>query len=88
MWVWGKIRERERDTHNTNKSFEKIDFICGEIGHTHKEHKDECPNCEGSHPVEEHVGSYPFRLQSYYSCDPPCSESIGPSPIDSSVQKI
>ena len=27
--------------------------ICGEIGHTHKEHKDECPNCEGSHPVEE-----------------------------------
>ena len=27
--------------------------ICGEIGHTHKEHKEECPNCEGSHPVEE-----------------------------------
>jgi len=26
---------------------------CGEIGHNHKEHKDECPNCEGSHPVEE-----------------------------------
>ena len=27
--------------------------LCGEIGHNHKEHKDECPNCEGSHPVEE-----------------------------------
>ena len=27
--------------------------ICGEIGHNPKEHKDECPNCEGSHPVEE-----------------------------------
>ena len=26
---------------------------CGEIGHNHKEHKDECPNCEGSHPAEE-----------------------------------
>ena len=27
--------------------------ISGEMGHTHKEHKDECPNCEGSHPTEE-----------------------------------
>ena len=27
--------------------------LCGEIGHNHKEHKDECPNCEGIHPVEE-----------------------------------
>ena len=27
--------------------------LCGEIGHNHKEHKDECPNCEGSHPAEE-----------------------------------
>ena len=27
--------------------------LCGEIGHNHKEQKDECPNCEGSHPVEE-----------------------------------
>ena len=26
-WVWGEIREIERDTHNTNKSFEKTDFI-------------------------------------------------------------
>ena len=28
-WVWGEIRGIERDTHNTNKSFEKTDFICG-----------------------------------------------------------
>ena len=28
-WVWGEIREIERDTHNTNKSFERTDFICG-----------------------------------------------------------
>ena len=27
--------------------------ICGEIGHTHKEHQDECPYCEESHPTEE-----------------------------------
>ena len=27
--------------------------LCGEIGHNHKEHKDECPHCEGSHPAEE-----------------------------------
>ena len=27
--------------------------LCGEIGHNHKVHKDECPNCEGSHPAEE-----------------------------------
>ena len=27
--------------------------ISKEIGHNHKEHKDECPNCEGSHPAEE-----------------------------------
>ena len=26
---------------------------CGEIGHNHKEHKDECPHCEESHPAEE-----------------------------------
>ena len=29
-WVhgfWGGIREIERDAHNTNKSFEKTDFI-------------------------------------------------------------
>lgn len=29
-WVqgfWGEIREIERDAHNTNKSFEKTDFI-------------------------------------------------------------
>ena len=28
-WVWGEIREVERDAHNTNKSFEKTYFICG-----------------------------------------------------------
>ena len=28
-WVWGEIREIERDAHNTNQSFEKADFICG-----------------------------------------------------------
>ena len=27
--------------------------LCEEIGHNHKEHKDEYPNCEGSHPAEE-----------------------------------
>ena len=27
--------------------------LYGEIGHNHKDHKDECPNCEGSHPAEE-----------------------------------
>ena len=27
--------------------------ICGQIGHTQEEHKDECPNCEGSHLAEE-----------------------------------
>ena len=27
MWVWGEIREIERDAHNTNNSFEKTDFI-------------------------------------------------------------
>ena len=27
--------------------------ICGEIGHTHEEHKDGCPHCEGNHPAEE-----------------------------------
>ena len=27
--------------------------LCGEIGHNHKEHKDECPHCEESHPDEE-----------------------------------
>ena len=26
-WVWGEIREVERDTHNANNSFEKKDFI-------------------------------------------------------------
>ena len=26
--------------------------ICGEIGHTHTKHKDECPNYEESHPAE------------------------------------
>ena len=26
-WVWGEIREIERDAHNTNNGFEKIDFI-------------------------------------------------------------
>ena len=26
---WGGIREIERDTHNTNNSFQKTDFICG-----------------------------------------------------------
>ena len=28
-WVWGEIREVERDAHNTNNSFEKTDFYCG-----------------------------------------------------------
>jgi hypothetical protein len=27
--------------------------ICGEIGHTHKEHKDGCLHCEENHPAEE-----------------------------------
>ena len=27
--------------------------ICGEIGHTHEEHKDGCPHCEGNHQAEE-----------------------------------
>ena len=26
--------------------------LCREIGHNHKELKDECPHCEGSHPAE------------------------------------
>ena len=39
--------------------------ICGEIGHTHKEHKDECPNCEGSHPVEE----CPIRQITCFLCE-------------------
>ena len=28
-WVWGEIREVERDAHNTNNSFEETYFICG-----------------------------------------------------------
>ena len=28
-WVWGGVREIERDAHNANKRFEKTDFICG-----------------------------------------------------------
>ena len=27
--------------------------ICGEIGHTHEEHKSGCPHCEENHPAEE-----------------------------------
>nr|XP_020183611.1 uncharacterized protein LOC109769268 [Aegilops tauschii subsp. strangulata] len=27
--------------------------ICGEIGHTHEEHKDGSPHCEKNHPAEE-----------------------------------
>ncbi|KAE8780643.1 hypothetical protein D1007_46188 [Hordeum vulgare] len=27
--------------------------ICGEIGHTQEEHKDECTHCEENHPAEE-----------------------------------
>ena len=28
-WVWGEIREVERDAHNTNNSFEEPGFYCG-----------------------------------------------------------
>src|SRR4051812_41905979 len=28
-------------------------MVCGEIGHTSKEHRDQCPYCEESHPSEE-----------------------------------
>lgn len=24
--------------------------LCGDMGHTHEEHQDKCPYCEGSHP--------------------------------------
>src|SRR4051812_7518743 len=27
--------------------------ICGEIGHTHEEHKDGCHHCEGNHRAKE-----------------------------------
>ena len=27
--------------------------VCGDIGHTSKDHKDQCPNCDESHPVDE-----------------------------------
>lgn len=27
--------------------------ICGDIGHTYREHCNQCPHCDGSHPAEE-----------------------------------
>src|SRR3954471_4693945 len=27
--------------------------ICGDIGHTYKEHMDQCPNCEEKHPTRK-----------------------------------
>src|ERR1041385_2979606 len=39
--------------------------ICGEIGHTHEEHQDECPHCEESHPAEE----CPTRQVTCFLCE-------------------
>ena len=39
--------------------------ICGEIGHTHEEHKDGCPHCEGNHPAEE----CPTRQVTCFLCE-------------------
>ena len=39
--------------------------LCGEIGHNHNEHKDECPHCEGSHPAEE----CPTRQNTCFLCE-------------------
>ena len=27
--------------------------LCGDLGHSHEEHRDQCPNCDGSHPAKE-----------------------------------
>ena len=27
--------------------------ICGEVGHTSKDHQDQCPYCDANHPVDE-----------------------------------
>jgi hypothetical protein len=27
--------------------------VCGDVGHTYKEHLDQCPNCDGDHSAEE-----------------------------------
>ena len=43
-----KLKPYENDMNNPSAC-----QLCGEIGHNHKEHKDEFPNCEGSHPIEE-----------------------------------
>jgi len=39
--------------------------ICGEIGHTHAEHKDGCPHCEENHPAEE----CPTRQVTCFLCE-------------------
>ena len=39
--------------------------ICGDIGHTSKDHKDQCPNCDESHPVGECLTS----LITCFLCD-------------------
>jgi hypothetical protein len=39
--------------------------LCGEIGHTHEEHKDGCHHCEGNHPEEE----CPTRQVTCFLCE-------------------
>jgi hypothetical protein len=39
--------------------------LCGEIGHTHEEHKDGCPHCEGNHPAEK----CPTRQVTFFFCE-------------------
>jgi hypothetical protein len=45
-----------KESSKSKESFEtslRACNVCGDIGHTSKDHKDQCPNCDESHPVDE-----------------------------------
>lgn len=51
--------------HMANGSHKPACKICGDIGHTHTEHKDQCPNCDAHHPNSQ----CPTSLVTCFLCE-------------------
>ena len=65
--------------HMANGSHKPACKICGDIGHTHTEHKDQCPNCDAHHPNSQ----CPTSLVTCFLC-----EGISEFEIDYTEQEL
>ena len=48
-----RLVDRTQRTQGRSMEMKCVCKICGDIGHTSRDHRNQCPNCEASHGVDE-----------------------------------